>query len=75
MHSINIHDVTIIQGPTGCGKTTQVPVWILKEAFKNRTGCNIITTQPRRIAAVSVAKHVCSENNVQMGDLIGYQVF
>lgn len=69
-----MQNVTIIEGPTGCGKTTQVPMWILEEAFKRESRCNIITTQPRRIAAMTVAKQVCRENNVKLGDLIGYQV-
>ena len=36
--------------------------------------CNIICTQPRRIAAISIAQRVCKERNWQLGTLVGYQV-
>lgn len=72
--SIRSQSVTIIEGPTGCGKTTQVPQWILKESYEKRIHCNILVTQPRRIAAISIANRVCEENKLLLGELIGYQV-
>lgn len=64
----------VIQGPTGCGKTTQVPQYILDYCRESNTYCNIIVTQPRRIAAISVAKRVCVERGWALGTICGYQV-
>ncbi|XP_061721919.1 uncharacterized protein LOC133528537 isoform X1 [Cydia pomonella] len=66
--------VVIIEGPTGCGKTTQVPQWILDDCHKHRRACKIIVTQPRRIAAISIAKRVAQERGWDVGGLVGYQV-
>lgn len=65
---------TIITGPTGCGKTTQVPTFILEDAAAKRKYANIIVTQPRRIAAQSVARRVCEEKGWELGGLVGYKV-
>ncbi|XP_044578362.1 probable ATP-dependent RNA helicase spindle-E [Cotesia glomerata] len=66
--------VTIIQGPTGCGKTTQVPQFIMDYCFKRQLPCNIIVTQPRRIAALSIAKRVSEEREWPLGSIVGYKV-
>ncbi|KYM77236.1 putative ATP-dependent RNA helicase spindle-E, partial [Atta colombica] len=71
---IETNSVVIIQGPTGCGKTTQIPQFILDANIKKRLNCNIIVTQPRRIAAISIAKRVSQEGNWRLGSLVGYQV-
>ncbi|KYN35997.1 putative ATP-dependent RNA helicase spindle-E [Trachymyrmex septentrionalis] len=71
---IETNSVIIIQGPTGCGKTTQIPQFILDANIKKRLNCNIIVTQPRRIAAISIAKRVSQEGNWRLGSLVGYQV-
>lgn len=66
--------MVIIEGPTGCGKTTQVPQWILDDSYKNRRPCKIVVTQPRRIAAISIAKRVAQERGWNVGGIVGYQV-
>ena len=48
--------VLVISGDTGCGKTTQVPKYILEHGNANGHEVNIICTQPRRIAASNIAK-------------------
>eukprot|EP01060_Flectonema_neradi_P008721 TRINITY_DN16225_c0_g1_i1.p1 TRINITY_DN16225_c0_g1~~TRINITY_DN16225_c0_g1_i1.p1 ORF type:complete len:1330 (+),score=351.05 TRINITY_DN16225_c0_g1_i1:530-3991(+) len=57
------HDFIVVAGATGCGKTTQVPQYLLDAASDDNVGgiTNIICTQPRRIAATSVAERVQSE--------------
>lgn len=72
--TIESNSVTVIQGATGSGKTTQVPQYILDEYAKNQRYCNIIVTQPRRIAAVSISKRVCQERGWTQGSLVGYQI-
>ena len=71
---IETNSVVVIQGPTGCGKTTQVPQFILDSCYKKRQHCNIIVTQPRRIAAISIAKRVSEEKDWPVGSLVGFQV-
>ncbi|XP_022106993.1 putative ATP-dependent RNA helicase TDRD9 [Acanthaster planci] len=74
VNTIEAHSVAIIQGPTGSGKTTQVPQYILDYYAIQDKHCNIIVTQPRRIAAISIARRVCEERRWQLGSLVGYQV-
>jgi ATP-dependent RNA helicase TDRD9 len=71
---IESNQVTVVQGATGSGKTTQVPQYILDHYAKSGRYCNIIVTQPRRIAAISIARRVCSERKWQLGTVCGYQV-
>ena len=72
--TIETNQVTVIQGATGCGKTTQVPQFILDSCVESGVYCNIIITQPRRIAAISVTKRVSEERSWPVGTLVGYQV-
>lgn len=64
----------VLEGPTACGKTTQVPQYILDDAYKNKKPCNIIIAQPRRIAAASNAERVSSERNWPLGTVVGYKI-
>ncbi|XP_047033672.1 probable ATP-dependent RNA helicase spindle-E isoform X2 [Helicoverpa zea] len=72
--TIRANQVVILEGPTGCGKTTQVPQWILDNCYKCRQPCKIVVTQPRRIAAISIAKRVAQERGWDVGGVVGYQV-
>ena len=72
--TIESNQVTIIQGSTGSGKTTQVPQYILDHYAEKGEYCNIIVTQPRRIAAVSIARRVSQERGWPLGSVCGYQV-
>lgn len=67
---------SIIVGATGSGKTTQVPQILLDKAIAEGNGadCNIICTQPRRIAATSVARRVASERAEALQHSVGYHV-
>lgn len=68
--------VLLVCGQTGCGKTTQVPQFILDDYIATGRGgeCNIICTQPRRIAAIGVATRVAQERCEDVADVVGYQI-
>ncbi|XP_075145158.1 putative ATP-dependent RNA helicase spindle-E [Haematobia irritans] len=74
LSSVRKNPVVILEGDTGCGKTTQVPQYILDDAYRRREYCQIICTQPRRIAAISIAKRVCHERKWEEGSIVGYKV-
>ncbi|KAG5897825.1 hypothetical protein JTB14_011825 [Gonioctena quinquepunctata] len=61
--------VMLIAGDTGCGKSTQVPQYILEAGYNK-----IVCTQPRRIACVSLAKRVAYETLTEYKSTVGYQI-
>jgi len=76
LETIQGHPVTILCAETGAGKTTQCPQYILEEELLNQKGdtVNIVCTQPRRVAATSVAERVAEEMNDKLGNQVGYQI-
>uniref|UniRef100_A0A2K6SIQ0 Putative ATP-dependent RNA helicase DHX57 n=1 Tax=Saimiri boliviensis boliviensis TaxID=39432 RepID=A0A2K6SIQ0_SAIBB len=70
------HQVVVISGMTGCGKTTQIPQFILDDSLNGppEKVANIICTQPRRISAISVAERVAKERAERVGLTVGYQI-
>ena len=71
--AVSSSQVVIVSGQTGSGKTTQLPK-ILLELGRGTHGRQIVHTQPRRLAARTVAERIASEMGVHLGDEIGYQV-
>ncbi|KAJ3652749.1 hypothetical protein Zmor_018686 [Zophobas morio] len=61
--------VMLIAGDTGCGKSTQVPQYVLEAGYSK-----IVCTQPRRIACVSLAKRVAHETLTDYKSTVGYQI-
>ncbi|KAH7104403.1 P-loop containing nucleoside triphosphate hydrolase protein [Auriculariales sp. MPI-PUGE-AT-0066] len=76
LNMVNENDVTVCMAATGSGKTTQIPQLILDDWIAKGEGakCNILCTQPRRLAAISVANRVADERGETCGQTVGYQV-
>ncbi|CAE8673864.1 unnamed protein product, partial [Polarella glacialis] len=84
MAALRDHQVTLLQGETGSGKTTQVPKFVLDleeelaaqgGSERRRPTLRIVVTQPRRIAAITVAKRVAEELGESVGvGRVGYKV-
>ncbi|KAK4773357.1 hypothetical protein SAY87_028376 [Trapa incisa] len=70
--AIETHQILIIVGETGSGKTTQIPQYLHEAGYtiKGKIAC----TQPRRVAAMSVAARVSQEMGVKLGHEVGYSI-
>uniref|UniRef100_A0A8D0GNK2 RNA helicase n=1 Tax=Sphenodon punctatus TaxID=8508 RepID=A0A8D0GNK2_SPHPU len=76
LNLLDRHQVLVVSGMTGCGKTTQIPQFILDASLKGPPNkvANVICTQPRRISAISVAERVAKERTERVGITVGYQI-
>src|SRR5712672_3539554 len=66
------HQILVVVGDTGSGKTTQMVQYLAESGYadKGKIGC----TQPRRVAAMSVAKRVAEEVGCRLGQEVGYTI-
>lgn len=72
---IRQNQAVIIVGETGSGKTTQIPQYVWDDILSKRPGSGIVgCTQPRRVAAVSIARHVAETRGGKVGGEVGYAV-
>uniref|UniRef100_A0A671VNK1 RNA helicase n=1 Tax=Sparus aurata TaxID=8175 RepID=A0A671VNK1_SPAAU len=71
--AIKEHQILVIEGETGSGKTTQIPQYLLEDGY-TQGGMKIGCTQPRRVAAMSVAARVAQEMSVKLGNEVGYSI-
>lgn len=74
LQTIDENRIVLIHGSTGSGKTTQIPQYILENAFENNLPCRILCTQPRRISTIASSDRVCYERAENAGGTIGYQI-
>lgn len=80
LQAIQTHQVVIVCGATGCGKSTQVPAYILEHEMSRGCHCKIYCTEPRRISAISLARRVSEEFGEQKKDIgtprsfVGYAI-
>lgn len=74
LEAVSNNQCVVIEGETGSGKTTQIPQFLVEVGYatphKNCVGC----TQPRRVAATSIAQRVADEMDVTLGGTVGYTI-
>ncbi|KAJ6596796.1 P-loop containing nucleoside triphosphate hydrolase protein [Mycena vulgaris] len=68
------NQIIVMVGETGSGKTTQIPQFVAFSDLPHTKGKMVACTQPRRVAAMSVAKRVADEMDVQLGRQVGYSI-
>ncbi|KAK7537512.1 putative pre-mRNA splicing factor RNA helicase [Phyllosticta citribraziliensis] len=66
--------ILVFVGETGSGKTTQIPQFVLFDDLPQTEGKMVACTQPRRVAAMSVAQRVADEMDVTLGEEVGYSI-
>ena len=65
LEKISTQKVTTITGDGGCGKTTQVPQYILENAHENKTPCRIVCVLPRRLSVLTAQDRVTAERGIK----------
>ncbi len=65
--TVRNNPVTVITAETGAGKSTQIPQFLLEQGY------NLVVTQPRRLAARTVAQRVAEEHGCEFGDVVGFR--
>ncbi|CAN8024472.1 unnamed protein product, partial [Ixodes persulcatus] len=71
---LGTHQILVLVGETGSGKTTQIPQWCVELLRKKGGRRGVACTQPRRVAAMSVAARVAEEMDVAIGQEVGYSI-
>jgi pre-mRNA-splicing factor ATP-dependent RNA helicase DHX15/PRP43 len=72
---LRTNQVVIVEGETGSGKTTQIPQFLIQAVLGgDSSGRMIACTQPRRVAAMSIAQRVADEMDVSLGQEVGYTI-
>jgi pre-mRNA-splicing factor ATP-dependent RNA helicase DHX15/PRP43 len=74
LESIIANQCLIVEGETGSGKTTQIPQFLLEAGLAEQGTSCIACTQPRRVAATSIAARVSEEMDVELGKEVGYTI-
>jgi pre-mRNA-splicing factor ATP-dependent RNA helicase DHX15/PRP43 len=68
------NQILVFVGETGSGKTTQIPQFVCYDDLPHLNGKLVACTQPRRVAAMSVAQRVAEEMDVELGAEVGYSI-
>ena len=74
IQAVRDHQFVVVEGETGSGKTTQIPQFLVEANFCQPGRTSIACTQPRRVAATSIAQRVAEEMDVPLGKEVGYTI-
>ncbi|KAH9927562.1 P-loop containing nucleoside triphosphate hydrolase protein [Fomitopsis serialis] len=74
LNMFSANQIIVMVGETGSGKTTQIPQFVCYSDLPHTKGKLVACTQPRRVAAMSVAKRVADEMDVPLGKQVGYSI-
>ncbi|GAA5811851.1 hypothetical protein MFLAVUS_005297 [Mucor flavus] len=74
INTLQTSDTVIVMGETGSGKTTQIPQYLIEAGLASSEIGSVAVTQPRRVAAVNLAKRVAEETMTRLGSKVGYTV-
>ena len=72
LDALAANQTLVLVGETGSGKTTQIPQFLVDDGYTSTK--MVVCTQPRRVAAMSVAKRVAEEMDVNIGEEVGYSI-
>lgn len=74
IQKVQENQIVVVEGETGSGKTTQIPQFLVEAGFCESGVSSVACTQPRRVAATSIASRVADEMDVTLGEEVGYTI-
>mmetsp|Transcript_7300 Transcript_7300/g.10874 ORF Transcript_7300/g.10874 Transcript_7300/m.10874 type:complete len:392 (-) Transcript_7300:965-2140(-) len=74
LKKVSKNQVIVVEGETGSGKTTQIPQFLVEAGYGQKEKYSVACTQPRRVAAMSIAQRVADEMDISLGDVVGYSI-
>mmetsp|Transcript_30645 Transcript_30645/g.46410 ORF Transcript_30645/g.46410 Transcript_30645/m.46410 type:complete len:712 (-) Transcript_30645:300-2435(-) len=74
LEAVDQNQIVVVEGETGSGKTTQIPQFLVEAGYANQGQSLVACTQPRRVAATSIAARVAEEMDVELGAEVGYTI-
>jgi len=74
LETVDKNQIVVVEGETGSGKTTQIPQFLVENGYAIPGESVVACTQPRRVAATSIANRVADEMDVSLGEEVGYTI-
>mmetsp|Transcript_21627 Transcript_21627/g.30302 ORF Transcript_21627/g.30302 Transcript_21627/m.30302 type:complete len:738 (-) Transcript_21627:524-2737(-) len=74
LDAVSKNQIVVVEGETGSGKTTQIPQFLVEAGYADQGFTMVACTQPRRVAATSIAARVADEMDVELGQEVGYTI-
>lgn len=74
LEAVTGNQIVVVEGETGSGKTTQIPQFLVEAGYADQGYTTVACTQPRRVAATSIAARVSDEMDVELGAEVGYNI-
>ena len=74
LDAVSNNQIVVVEGETGSGKTTQIPQFLVEAGYADQGSTTVACTQPRRVAATSIATRVADEMDCELGAEVGYTI-